>query len=360
MDELRPSIYGGETKLFYIYTPRWTTYSAGIQVLHILCHMLNKAGCDAYLVFSDTDQRGRSSVSGNLLTPILSKEMSMEHFRLGRNPIVVYSETVPGNPLKASRVVRYLMNYVGDLGGPEVFDSRELIIAYSQNIARNYQDRTGAIKLPFTLFIPAINPNQFEFKQEGREDFYLLYAGKYRAFKGKPLPALKPNVIEVVRHGRAAQSRDELIDLLSRCRAVISLENSSIISEAVLSGAPGLFFPNSFLKEAIAEHELGWDGMSWGILKEQEDLARESLAKGRHNYEMAIEKSILELNDFVELALNYLSMYRQVQSPYIPRSYWIYSLHRVRLAFEIKKNLGTRSLARVALNFLKRRIRGNF
>ncbi len=47
------------------------------------------------------------------------------------NSIVVYPETVSGNPMKGRTVVRYVLNYPGKLGGDESYDPKELIFTYS-------------------------------------------------------------------------------------------------------------------------------------------------------------------------------------------------------------------------------------
>src|SRR3990170_3968015 len=47
------------------------------------------------------------------------------------NAIVIYPETVSGNPMKARTVVRYVFNYPGLLGGDSSYDSAELIFTFS-------------------------------------------------------------------------------------------------------------------------------------------------------------------------------------------------------------------------------------
>lgn len=47
------------------------------------------------------------------------------------NAIVVYPETVSGNPMKGNTVVRYVLNYPGLLDGDEEYDNKELIFTYS-------------------------------------------------------------------------------------------------------------------------------------------------------------------------------------------------------------------------------------
>ena len=56
-----------------------------------------------------------------------------EIFQLGDAPadaIVVYPETVPGNPMKGSTVARFVLNFPGLLGGDSEYDPKELIFTY--------------------------------------------------------------------------------------------------------------------------------------------------------------------------------------------------------------------------------------
>jgi hypothetical protein len=69
--------------------------------------------------------KGVPRVSGYLNTPILNQEIADSHFRAKVTPITIYTETVPGNPLKAPIVIRFLMNYIGSLDGPKDFNAEE-------------------------------------------------------------------------------------------------------------------------------------------------------------------------------------------------------------------------------------------
>ncbi len=101
----------GDRHPYYIFTPPHTRYSAGIKVLHTLCHLLDTHDQLAYVV--------TSKVSPNLATPILTTDIIQAHFEEKRTPIVVYPERLAGNPLQAPCVVRYLLN-VPNIQGVEV------------------------------------------------------------------------------------------------------------------------------------------------------------------------------------------------------------------------------------------------
>lgn len=349
------SIYGASSNPIYIYSPPWTSASAGIRALHYLCHALNSSGYNSFLVLASKPIRGKSPVNGRLNTPVLSDDIAAQHFYEKLTPITVYSETIPGNPLKSPAVVRYLMNFIGELGGPIRFTENEYLISYSRAISLDYLSKTGS-EVNFELFLPAIDPREFTPADPSeKKDFYLVYAGKYRAFYGEPPKIDKSNIIEIRRDGKIAQPRSKVIQLLREARAVISFDNSSIITEAVLSGTPGLFYPNPSLSRPIAEHELGWGGTGWGISALDEIKASQSLLEGRETYLESIGRFHSNLHLCFNEILDRFSTYKSEQPLRVPNHRFLVNRHRIYLADQIIRNLGFKSFLRVLRNFVKRR-----
>ena len=120
--------------IFYIYTPRWRDNAAGIKALHLLCDAINQKGGSGWLVFSNPSLK-HSGVNPGLKTPVLSRKTMKEHQKLGLNASVVYTETIAGNPLRAGRVIRWLLNFPGALGGPIEYSDKEWVISYSGKIS---------------------------------------------------------------------------------------------------------------------------------------------------------------------------------------------------------------------------------
>jgi hypothetical protein len=65
------SLYGSSNHVYYIYSPRWISSSAGIRALHFLCHSINRMGHTAYLVLSEGSSGGLPRINPELQTPIL-------------------------------------------------------------------------------------------------------------------------------------------------------------------------------------------------------------------------------------------------------------------------------------------------
>lgn len=346
------NLYGQTSNPFYVYAPRWIEKSAGIRALHYLCHSLNMNNQKAYLVFSEDSFGGQPRVNPNLNTPILTKEIASSHFNAKLQPIVIYSETVPGNPLKAEFVVRYLMNYVGNLGGPDTFDSNEYLIAYSSNIAKDAKSK--GLNVEKILFLPAVDPRQFVISKSTQNEYFVVYSGKYDAFVGK-LPDLNlNNIIKITRESPNAQTREDLIKLLSECKATISYENSSIITESILAGTPGVFIQNEFLGQIIAEEELGLNGIAFNLDEKEIERAKSTIDLAADQYFKRIQFFKTQLNDFIYLTQKHVKNFPYSKQITIPNNLFIVNGHRIRLSIQIIRNKGFIAWIRVTFSFIKR------
>ena len=331
-------------QLFYIYTPAIRLNSAGIRVLHYLCDALNQNGQDAWLVLHNPKEN-LNPVDPELNTPILSQNQVNQHLAEGRTPTVIYSETVPGNPLKAKRVIRYLLHFPGALGGTKKFPESEWLVAYSKKI----MDSVDNCKQ--SLFLPAIKISELPPIQKKDPNLHLMYAGKYRAFVGEPKNPTNLDLVEIHRDGPQRQSRSEVLNLLSKASSIYVWENSSIATEAVLLGTVCIFVPSPFLGDLIADYELGTDGISISLEQSEIIKARGSLPNARLKYLEAQKEFKNQLNMIIEQHENW-SMNLPVQSSMkIPVISYTINRHRIRLFFSMLKHEGPRKTLRVVKEF---------
>ena len=348
------ALYGSRSHPYLIYTPRWVDSSAGIKALHYLCHSINMTGNQAYLVMTEASHQGLPRINPNLQTPILTQEVSDAYFRNKINPIVIYSETIPGNPLGASCIVRYLMNYSGALGGPSDFEDGEYVIAFSKNIAIDYSLKKN-LEEPPVLFIPPVDPREFT-KMNDKNEFQASYAGKYRSFIGKPPKVGWLKNFEIFRDGTKMQSREQVIEMLSKASVLYSFENSSIVTEAILSGTPVKFIKNEFLNEIIAEYELGSGGLVLGDKIEDLENARGTIDEGISRYYEKISDYFVDLVDFIKITQVH-AKYLGYQNPItVPIHANLFSSHRLGLARQIITHMGVLTLIRVTYHFAMRRL----
>lgn len=290
--EIYPSLH----RPYYIVTPDYVRQSAGIRALHLLCHALNLLQHPAYLVrlrknkpqlFEEvrTDPR--------LITPTLTLGRHQEHLNRNLNPIVIYPETVAGNPLEASCVVRYVLNFPGLLGGDAHFDKREIIFGYSEELAR-----AGGGNPENVIFIPASDTSIFYPKPNIVREGTCFYAGKHRDLGGE-LQETTANSIEILR-GKNGQPTEEVADIFRRSKIFYTYENTALAIEAVLCGCPAVLLPNEYLTQRIGAKELGDEGYAWGASLKAIEWAQKTVTQGRSNYLRLLEDFWAQLEKFID------------------------------------------------------------
>jgi hypothetical protein len=331
--------------IFYIYTPRWRDNAAGIKALHLLCDAINQKGGSAWLVFSNPSLRN-SGINHNLKTPVLTRRILKKHKTLGLNPSVIYTETIAGNPLNSNRVIRWLLNYPGNLGGKTEFSNKEWVISYSGKISKTCKLSSEV------LYLPIIDPNELPKGLSKSPGLNILYAGKYRAFVGQPEIPSNLSYVEIFRDGKKRQPREEVLELLGKAEVLYLWENSSIAVEAMLMNTPCMFIKNNFLGDLIAEDELGTAGSGFGFSVESLETARKTLPLFHELYSKARANFWNQLDDFLAKNETYWS---DTGGSRIKLPIYIFSnvKHKVYLFSSVVKQQGVFTAFRVIKKFIK-------
>lgn len=253
-----PARFGPGRSPYYIVTPRYIRTSAGVKALHLLCHCLNRVGQEAYLVIYPAWVNSEVANAG-LLTPLLTPAIIDRHMALGVSPVVVYPETVLGNPVGAHTVVRYLLNFPGLLGGGKTFPTRDIIFGYSQALAA----AGGAPEQ--VLFIPASDATIFTPPAGAHERRGSCFSAmKYRLEHGSEPGPITADSVEITRDLPDSPEPAAIAALFRRSEIFYTYENTALALEAALCLCPTVFLPNPWLTEIIAAKEMGWDGFAWG------------------------------------------------------------------------------------------------
>lgn len=284
---------------YYVVSPRFTGKSAGIRILHQLVHLLNRSGCEAYVVLIPFS-RGGLDVSERLQTPILTPEIVARHQAQRRRPILVTPETVEVPPVQGCLNVRYCMHFPGFLGGPAAFAPEELLVAYSQTIVPRLPGS------PQVLFLPSVDPQRFVASAGEERTLDLVYAGKFTDFHGQSIPEdLLHGSQLITREDETGNCADELGLLFRRARVLHVFENSAVITEALLCGCPVVAWRNQYFNELIGEPEHGADGVIWGdpqgAWKIRLPEAANKTAQFRRAYLAAVEAAPSALQAFVSV-----------------------------------------------------------
>lgn len=212
---------------FVIHAPSYTHIHAGVVALHRLCHLLNDAGYYAE-IFAD-------GVNEGWKTP---------RFTGIKDAIVIYPEIEHGNPLKAKRVVRWLLNVPQTFGVGDKEFPGEMVWAYHKGFAAGLTERI--------LTVPVINPQIF-YKGKGPRDINCYYIGKA---KGLPRPI--DDAIYITRQWPKTQL--ELADLLRRCKTLYTYDDkTSLIPEALICGAKVVCLDGEMAEINIKNYKKDYD-----------------------------------------------------------------------------------------------------
>jgi hypothetical protein len=293
-------LYPDVKRPYYIVAPPYVRTSAGVKALHLLCHSLNRMGHSAYVLIYPYMAWKNNQVEPDLLTPILNTHVAETHRKKGLTPIVVYPETVQGNPFNAPCVVRFVMNYPGLLGGDKTYAPEELIYAYSKTLG-------DAASTENVLFVPTTDTRIFyPPANENTRSGSCFTASKYKHLGHKLLP-ITDNSFEITRDLPGSLKTEEVADLFRRSEVFYTYENTALATEAVLCGCPAVFIPNPHLQGVIAKAELGMEGYAWGATDTEIAHARATVAQGRTNYLKSYDKYWKDLERFVALTQEHAS-----------------------------------------------------
>lgn len=136
---------------YYIYAPPYRETSAGIVVLHTLCHALNVEGHEAYIIGTDV-------VNPDFDTPLATPDVRIRHKVLGLEPVAVYPEVVSGNPMNADVCVRYILNKIGYLTGKPLGEGKDDLFFY---YSENFLGDAKKTDVDF-LFLPVLDTELFK------------------------------------------------------------------------------------------------------------------------------------------------------------------------------------------------------
>lgn len=209
---------------YLIYSYGYRHNIGGIRVLHKLCHLLNEAGCKAYLLLSAT-------TNPDWNTPVATPEIQR---RIIEEGIVVYPEIVANNPLGARYVVRYILNQPGLLGGGTSYAPEEVLFCHGEML-REFVPSDDRI-----LTIQVIDTSVYNNEGVGERAGGLFWVGK-----GKGLPRIPATegFTEITENW--PKTWGELALLFKQAEIFYSYDDFTALTlEARLCGCPVVIIPS--------------------------------------------------------------------------------------------------------------------
>lgn len=272
---------------YIVVAPNYTRTSAGIKAMHLLCHELNRHGQMAFVTSTITNPE--------LLTPQVSLSLVRSLNDRGLNPIVVYPETILGNPIGGSCVVRYLLNFPGKLGGSSSFPSDEMSVSWAKGMNSSPDGEE------FTLYIPTVDRKIFyPSPPDAVRSGTCFYWEKYKYIHRGLLEHKVPGSFEIRRSSKSILNPHQLADLFRRSEFFYCYENSMLSLEAMLCGCPVILVPNEHFDRVIGDLDMGMDGMAWGDSAEEIQHAKRTIVNVSETY----DRMISQLSERLELFIS--------------------------------------------------------
>ncbi len=330
--------------VFYIVAPPYTTQSAGIRVLHLLCHLINTHGGSAFILYEPKvlPKAANKYLNSKLSTTLLSTFDLKKHKRLSLKIIVIYPEIIWGNPYHSSRVARYLLNFPGLLKGPSYYKMTDFVFSYSESINNSYPESQGQ------LFIPTLNTENFWFTGNEKREFTCYYAAKHKSLGGQPI-GLPEGCVEITR-GKGSLSQQQVGDLLRRSKCIYIFENTHLIYEAVMCGCPVVIKFNEHFKELIGNEHFSLNGITFSDSEKDLRIAYEKIPEALKGYQQLEEITLSQLKVFSQKIERFkfeddkTSFYHPFYSPIrlfyvgfyiLPINIWIKAVRFVKKIFQL-------------------------
>lgn len=292
---------------FIIYSPKYKEDVGGVIALHKLCSTLLAQGHTAaiwpshkphiseldsfrkfkkfrrwYLETLPKIWSGRLNIKSPYNLPI-AKQCDV------KNAIVIYPETIDGNPLNARKVVRWFLNKPGALTGRIVFGADELFFYYNTHFNDWKLNPDKLRHLWVTEVMSAVYKNKNNRKREGT--CYMVRKGVNRILDQHDPGAIKVDGL----------SHREMAEVFNRCKYFISYDLYTMYSRyAAMCGCIPIVVPEpGMTKEQWRPLEenrygiaYGWDDIPWAV------ETREKLLEILANSEFLTNKSV---EDFVKI-----------------------------------------------------------
>jgi hypothetical protein len=137
--------------------------------------------------------------------------------------IVIYHDTITGNPYKAKKVVRYLLMYAGYFGGDKDFPASEYMYYHSPDFVINDRDSENL------LTIPMLKEERFPYRAPECREGVCHLVTKYQGFFRKIPTDIPLNSIRIT-------TSTNLQCLFSWVKKLITYDESLINLEAAIAG----------------------------------------------------------------------------------------------------------------------------
>ena len=280
---------------YYVVTPPYVRTSAGIRAMHLLVHWLNLLGYQAYIHLANGLPASEFyGASPDLLTPALTQDQVLRHYKAGRTPIVLCSETFSGSLFRAPFTVRWYGHNPGVLA-PDTAEAGELKFGYTARIAEAIGEPDNV------LCLPVVNTKIFHPEPRRERNGSCFYAAKYQEVHKSKVFGLPRGCIEITRDRADSQTPEQIAELFRSCEYFYCFEESALMLEAALCECPVIMMKNPFFLSPFGVKDFGWDGFAWGDDPSEVARAQATVHMVADNYGASLSRFFTQLERFINL-----------------------------------------------------------
>lgn len=281
---------------FIIHTPEYTDSYGGVIALHKLAFVL----AINHNVYVTSNYTFKDSLAKCIDISTAKRLSTFDSFLENENHIVIYPETVFGNPLCAKTVIRWILYHPGVNSGDKEYNSNEIIFTYNKLFVKN--TKYEEVPILFTLDTKTekfVNQNI-----ERTTNSYLIKKGSHKY----------PNINMFLKHIQSGVLVDnyiinknidnELVNIFNKSEYFVSYDSASYHSlQAVLCGATSIIIPDEGItkQEFIQRQPLMKYGIAYGIEDIEHAENTKHLVK-QHLIDMEKE-SIVSVNKMIKQVL---------------------------------------------------------
>lgn len=205
---------------FYLYAPPYNSCSGGIIALHKLAHNLTVLGQRAVLV-----SKGKN--------PLWLGEIQDDDIERDEDGVAIYPEIAVGNPYGLKKVVRWLLNTPGVMGGDGIYAPTDLVYKYADYFIS---------PVPIKGILTAFDLQTDAFTDKGKHE-----QGKvcFMVRKGTGKPFVHGGEAVDVGDYSIKGGHDYLSEVFDSCETFISYDHANFCSVfAALSGCRSVVIPD--------------------------------------------------------------------------------------------------------------------
>lgn len=208
--------------IFYIWTPGFNSLSGGIMSLHRLAHHLCELGHESFLITDTKNPEWLGSLH--------------DGYNMNPEGIAIYPEITVGNPYGLKKVIRWILNTPGVIGGDGVYGETDLVYKYAPYYTVPNESQVKGI-------LTVMNDNRSKFidlKQHiSGKQCYIIRKGYYKTHDKHEINSI--NIDDYHIKG----GDDYLIKVFNECETFISYDHNTYIStQAAMCGCISIVIPD--------------------------------------------------------------------------------------------------------------------